>query len=88
MRKGLEERKQEGKSKRERRGQTGSFHSESDTPSCCQVTVGQSLDKRLTSIDRPDTKVAEGILGIDVAIADESFLANFQISYRPFIRKL
>jgi hypothetical protein len=36
---------QEGKREQ---GVSAPFYSESGTPGCCQVTVGQSLDKMLT----------------------------------------
>ena len=47
--KGQEDRAGEGRQEQERAEETSSsFYSESGLPDCCQVTVGQSLDKMLT----------------------------------------
>ena len=43
----------ESKKAREQESEEGAsspFYSESGTPGCCQVTVGQSLDKMLTIV--------------------------------------
>jgi hypothetical protein len=45
---GQKSKKQEGKRAREEEEASSPFYSESGIPGCCQVTVGQSLDKMLT----------------------------------------
>ena len=58
------EREQEGKSKREREeGASSPFYSESGTPGCCQVSVGQSTPGALTpSLSYPQSLYCSYIL--------------------------
>jgi hypothetical protein len=52
--------RERAKGKREKRGRAAPFYGESGIPTCCQLTVGWSLDKMLTGAIATWKRVTSG----------------------------